>query len=53
MIKKTLWTLLVLSLLAMTAAGCSVLSEPAAPSGELEAAPVEVELYIDFVANAS
>lgn len=40
---KSNWTLLVLVLLAITAVSCSVLSEPPAPSGELEAAPVEVE----------
>lgn len=43
MAKKTLWTLLALSLLAITAVSCSLLSEPAAPSGELQAEPVAVE----------
>jgi len=43
MIMRFLRTVLILTLLAMSAAACSVLSEPAAPSGELEAAPVEVE----------
>jgi polyisoprenoid-binding protein YceI len=42
MTKRSLWTVLVLALLAMAVAACSVLREPAAPSGELEAAPAEV-----------
>jgi polyisoprenoid-binding protein YceI len=47
--KKNLWTLLILALLAMTAAACSVLSEPPAPSGELETAPLEVESAAEAV----
>ena len=43
MTKRTLWTTMVLLLLALTSVACSVLSEPAAPSEELEAAAVEVE----------
>jgi len=43
MMKKSLWVALILAVVVMTAVACSVLSEPPAPSGELEAVPVEVE----------
>lgn len=43
MTKKIFWSLFALTILTITITACSVLSEPAAPSGELEAAPVEVD----------
>ncbi len=43
MTKKIFWSLFALTILTITITACSVLSEPAAPSGELEAAAVEVD----------
>ena len=43
MITRTIWTLMILPIFIMTMAACGLLQEPAAPSEELEAVPLELE----------
>lgn len=45
MTKRTIWTFMILAVVAMTMAACGLLQEPAAPSQELQAVPLEIDEF--------